>query len=330
MKKLLKRICSAFLAAATVFCFTGCGKGVVKDGSKIEKMNIVFEYTDTDDKAQTLNVEIELYMNYAPATIAHVKYLASKGYYDGTVVSDLKQNHIELGEFYLDNGERKSRYDENAKLAYTSIINSDYVSGKTIANGKRNRYTATGSIVGEFRANGISSSKTLTVSDGTLVLKRNTLSYDVDGGHDTAKGTLALVTGSDGYYTNVESGYTAAQCFAVIGKITKGKDTLKKLITDADKYVKDTNGSTTYYFDYENCVDGSDEKSKAVYEQFESLGHVFVKDSEGKYTAVGGETPIDVTGEDYSDVLSTLNSNSKYLRAVPYKTITIKSVKVSK
>ena len=246
MKKLLKRICAAFLAAATVFCFASCGKGVVKDGSKIEKMTVTLEYTDTDDKAQTLKVEIELYMNYAPATIDHVKYLASKGYYNGTIVSDLKTNHIEFGEFYLDNGERKSRYDENAKLAYTSIINSDYVSGKTIANGKRNRYTATGSIVGEFRANGISSSKTLTVSDGTLVLKRDTLTYDSDGGHDTAKGTLALVTGSDSYYTNVESGYTAAQCFAVIGKITKGKDTRKKLITDADKYVKDTNGSTTY------------------------------------------------------------------------------------
>ena len=161
-------------------------------------------------------------------------------------------------------------------------------------------------------------------------MKRDTLSYDVDGGHDTAKGTLALVTGSDSYYTNVESGYTAAQCFAVIGKITKGKDTLKKLITDADKYVKDTNGSTTYYFDYENCVDGSDEKSKAVYEQFESLGHVFVKDSEGNYTAVGGETPIEITSDDYSDVLSKLNGNSKYLRAVPYKTITIKSVSLSK
>lgn len=330
MKKLLKRICAAFLAAATVFCFASCGKGVVKDGSKIEKMTVTLEYTDTDDKAQTLKVEIELYMNYAPATIDHVKYLASKGYYNGTIVSDLKTNHIEFGEFYLDNGERKSRYDENAKLAYTSIINSDYVSGKTIANGKRNRYTATGSIVGEFRANGISSSKTLTVSDGTLVLKRDTLSYDVDGGHDTAKGTLALVTGSDSYYTNVESGYTAAQCFAVIGKITKGKDTLKKLITDADKYVKDTNGSTTYYFDYENCVDKNDKDSETLYEQFESLGHLFVKDSEGKYTAVGGETPIEITSDDYSDVLSKLNGNSKYLRAIPYKTITIKSVSLSK
>lgn len=330
MKKLLKRICAAFLAAVTVFCFASCGKGVVKDGSKIEKMTVTLEYTDTDDKAQTLKVEIELYMNYAPATIDHVKYLASKGYYNGTIVSDLKTNHIEFGEFYLDNGERKSRYDENAKLAYTSIINSDYVSGKTIANGKRNRYNATGSIVGEFRANGISSSKTLTVSEGTLVLKRDTLTYDSDGGHDTAKGTLALVTGSDSYYTNVESGYTAAQCFAVIGKITSGKDTLKKLITNADKYVKDTNGSTTYYFDYENCVDGSDEKSKAVYEQFESLGHVFVKDSEGNYTAVGGETPIEITSNDYSDVLSKLNGNSKYLRAIPYKTITIKSVSLSK
>mgnify|MGYP002769978108 FL=1 len=330
MKKLLKRICAAFLAAATVFCFASCGKGVVKDGSKIEKMTVTLEYTDTDDKAQTLKVEIELYMNYAPATIDHVKYLASKGYYNGTIVSDLKTNHIEFGDFYLDNGERKSRYDENAKLAYTSIINSDYVSGKTIANGKRNRYTATGSIVGEFRANGISSSKTLTVSDGTLVLKRDTLTYDSDGGHDTAKGTLALVTGSDSYYTNVESGYTAAQCFAVIGKITKGKDTLKKLITDADKYVKDTNGSTTYYFDYENCVDKNDKDSETLYEQFESLGHLFVKDSEGKYTAVGGETPIEITSDDYSDVLSKLNGNSKYLRAVPYKTITIKSVSLSK
>ena len=65
MKKLLKRICAAFLAAATVFCFASCGKGVVKDGSKIEKMTVTLEYTDTDDKAQTLKVEIELYMNYA-------------------------------------------------------------------------------------------------------------------------------------------------------------------------------------------------------------------------------------------------------------------------
>lgn len=329
MKKLLKRVCSAFLAAATVFCFASCSKGVVKDGSKIENMTVVMEYTDKDtNEAKTLNVEIELYMNYAPATIAHVKYLVANGYYTNTVVSDLKKNHIEFGEFYFDaDGNRKSKYSEAAlqsiaatPKSYYSIITADYAKGKKIANDTKNRYDENFRLYGEFSKNGVSCAKTLTISEGTLVVKRDVVSYNDESGYNTARGTLALVTGSDDYYTGSSS-------FAVIGKITKGLTELKQLITDVDFYNKDSNGNVRYYFDYENCIDSGDEDDAEVYAQFETLGHDFVKDSDGNFETVDG---VDITSENYEDVLAKLNGNSKYLRAVPYKTITVKSVKTSK
>ena len=310
MKSLLKKFCAIAVCVATIGCFAGCNKKVVKNGSVIENMTIVF-----DVNGKEITVGVELYDNYAPATIEHVKKLVGAKYYNDTIVSDIGSNHVEFGEFYLENGERKSRYDKAASLNYYSVITAEYAKGKKIGKNHA-RYTEDYCIYGEFNNGGVTRcDKTITVSSGSLVLKRDIIGFDGDGKSsadktdaalESARGTLALVTGSDSYYTQND--------FAAIGYITKGLDDVKKFLSD--DYRKSANGAVEYYFDYENCIDDEELLAK-----FNALGHNFTKDSDGNYFAGS----IDVDDE---DVLNTLKNKTKFLRIIPAKTITVKSVKV--
>ena len=308
MKFLIKKIAVATLALTTLVGAVSCGN--VKNGSKLQTMTVTFDVDGTEKV-----IEFELYLNLAPGTIDHVKYLVGQGYYTDTVVSNVN-GHVEFGEYYLENNEYVSKYTSGAKLSYDSVIKSYATADKTIGT-KSKRYNDDLTVNGEFDRNGIKGN-TLTLSDGALVLKRNIAkdSADDDDMFNTAKATLAVTFGTDGYYS-------AADRFAVIGKV-KDSDSLteiKKFISDDFK--KDENGNTYYYYDYENCTA---EDNKA---DLEKLGHYFMKDEDGKYYYKSG-SEYTLMGDEYSDIEKEFSENSKFMRILSVKTVTVKSIKLGK
>ena len=92
MKKILSGFLAAFMTVGVCAFATGCGE-TIENGSKIEKCTITFE-VDGEEQA----IDFKLYMNIATNTIGHFKYLAGKGYYDGSRVSDVN-NAIEFGAY---------------------------------------------------------------------------------------------------------------------------------------------------------------------------------------------------------------------------------------
>mgnify|MGYP004581967525 CR=1 FL=1 len=136
MKKILSGVLAACMAVGVCAFATGCNE-TIENGSKIEKCTITF---DVDGKEEAIT--FKLYMNIAPDTIDHFKYLAGKGYYDGTVVSDV-QHGIEFGAY------SDAAFENSLDEKYGSIINSTYAATKKIV------YTSKFTIVGEMSDNGV-------------------------------------------------------------------------------------------------------------------------------------------------------------------------------
>lgn len=303
MKKLLRKLVVGLLTVACLAGATACS-GEVKNGSKLDYLTVTFDI-DGEEKS----VVFDLYLNFAPGTIDHVKYLVSEGYYTNTVVSNVNK-HIEFGEYEIKDGEYVSKYSDNASLSYVSVI-KDYATQDKFIGSARNykRYFDDDNklfdgyaIRGEFEQNGVKNNK-LDLSSGALVLKRDigdkSESSDMNAA-DTARATLAVTFGSDSYYDD-------ATAFAVIGKVRDSADVteLKKLLED--DYKKE-DGNIEYRF-------------KGNYYMLKSDGKYYEKDARGEYT---------VELDDESDIVEDINDNSKLLEIVPVKTVTVKSVKIGK
>lgn len=295
MNKFLKVALSVSFAAVMALGTTACGEKV-KSGSKITDCTVSFDVGgDT-----TTDVKFELYDNFAPGTIEHFVYLAKKGYYDGTVVSNVG-GYVEFGEFYGENGDYKSKYEKDVDKGYYDFITESYVKGKTIgSSGKRQRYLGEYyNVAGEFSANGINGNKLDLIN--ALVLKRE--KGDSESEINSAKATMAVTFGSTSYYS-------AAGQFAVLGKIVSGADAVKKMMTD---YQKDEDGNVYYYYAKDSEVN--------------TLGRYFMKNSDGETFAKGesGYT-VAVSAESNKEIFDELNDNKDYLINVPYRTIKIAKI----
>ena len=159
MKNLLSKLVAALLIVATLLFCVSCK--TIKDGSEIHRVKITVTLYDTDGNEHESDIYAELYVNFAPKTIAHIESLIEKGYYNGVCISNVNSDYAQFGD---------------AKL------NSD---GKTLD------FIDQGSeVVGEFYNRGWKGNK-LTVGNGALLLKRT----DVDE-YDSGKATIAVTFGS--------------------------------------------------------------------------------------------------------------------------------------
>lgn len=313
MKRVLKGIFAAALSVGLCFSTVGCGN-TVKEGSKIEKCVVTLV-----SEGKEIPIEVELYMNYTGSTIEHFKYLASKNYYDGTMVSNAK-DYVEFG--LLDSS--RNALDEK----YASIITNDYASKLTFVNDNtRKRYTSANTIVGEFYKNGFqdkngNNANPLTL-DGALVLKRGLDDiYDENGkyvqdSYNTGKGVFAFTFGTTDYFSSADE-------FAILGKVVKtdatddkksSYDRLKDLMTD--------NASDVYYYTY-HCTN-KDHKCN-------DYGHYFKKDGDDMYKSADGEnwTLMDAADNDVKTFLEEFDKNGKYASVLPKTTMKITSVEFKK
>ena len=343
MKKLLKTI----ISLCTVLCISlgviSCAK--VKGKSKVEKAVVTISINGVN---HTFNFDI--YLNYAPGTIEHFKELATKGYYNDSLISNVS-GHVEFGAYKLDaDGKYLSK-----EADYANIINSSYMAGKYLYYGNNKsemvnypRYKE-GNIVGEFAYNGYTGNA--LSFDGALVLKRDVDTEVSANAYNTGKGVMAVTFNNGDYYFN------SSNEFAIIGMISKedGDGTtssyarLKEIMSD---YAEESNGNIYYYYTLgteEYYADlAAEYKEKFDKEEIDVLpeiinyGHLFMLDAEevcyrwdSNHNGVIDaddeylEDDADVDGDAAEIIINELSENSVYLNTIPYSGIVIKVVSIT-
>ena len=337
----MKKVFKAIIALCSALCISlgviSCAK--IKGQSKVEKATVVISVNGTN---HTFNFDI--YLNYAPGTIEHFKELVAKGYYNGSLISNVS-GHVEFGSYKLVDGKYESKLTDYAK-----IINSSYMAGKYLYYGDNKdemkdypRYRG-GNIVGEFAYNGYTGNP--LGFDGALVLKRDVDTDVSANAYNTGKGTMAVTFGNGDYYFNSPSE------FAIIGMISKedGDATtssyakMKKLISD---YAEDSKGNLYYYYtlgtaEYYAELDAEqqdkfDNGDLDVYSEIKNYGHYFMLDEEevcyrwdsngdGKVDAEDEalEDDPEIEGDAAEVVIRELSDNSVYLNTIPYAGVVIK------
>ena len=355
MKKVFKAIVALCISLCISLGVISCAK--IKGQSKVEKAVVTISVNGVN---HTFNFDI--YLNYAPGTIEHFKELVSKGYYNGSVISNVS-GHVEFGAYKLDaDGRYVSKLSDYAK-----IINSSYMSGKYLYYGDdKNEMTnypryRGGNIVGEFAYNGYTGNS--LGFDGALVLKRDIDTEVSANAYNTGKGTMAVTFGNGDYYFNSPSE------FAIIGMISKedGDATtssyarLKAIMEDYAETAKGniyyyyTLGSEEYYADL--AEEYADELAEAYAEQLENgeieevptiqnYGHLFMIDAEelcyrwdsypegnpdGKIDANDAmlEDDPNIDGDVAEIIINELAENSVYLNTLPYDGVIIKIVSIT-
>lgn len=220
MKNLFNKIAAALLIVATLCFCTSCK--VIKDGSEIHRVKITVSLYDSEGEVSEQDVYAELYVNFAPETIAHIEELISNGYYNGVCISAISSDYAQFGD---------------------ATLNSD---------GTLNFKDQGATVKGEFSKNGWTGNK-LTVGDGALVLTRG----DVDD-YNSGKATVAITYGSatfgsDKYCVFGKIVSDDGDADAEDGSWAK-KSSLEKIKTLTD--LVDDDGTRVYYCSADDSTDG--------------------------------------------------------------------------
>lgn len=230
MKKRFLSLLFAFVLAVGCASFAGCSE--VINGNKIQRMNMVIEFTNPDGSKDEKTIRINLYLNSAPETTKAFIKLAENGYYDGVCVNNVSNNVVEFGGY--------KRGED----------------GKLVKNEKQGE-----KIKGEFAAAGLTQGSLTTSSSGVLVMQRK---KGINDAYDTATGNIAITTGSaSGYYPTEDyclfgrldmsdSEKNPKESYSDSSKINRtGKNSLEvfKTITDLVTEKETDETSVTAYYD---------------------------------------------------------------------------------
>ena len=166
------KILSVLLVLAMLFTLVSCNDLII-NGSKITKVTITLDFYGADGEvASSSDVKIHLYENNAPKTVAHIKNLINKGYYNGVCINNISPYFVEIGEYTYD-GE--------------DLVKKDY------------NY---GTVVGEFDKNGFEGQRE-PINAGAIALKRDR----GDGAVNHNSGTCGLYFMTMGTTDITESDY---------------------------------------------------------------------------------------------------------------------------
>ena len=220
MNKLFAKIIAVALALTVIFSFTACKE--VENGSKIERIVITLSLQDADSAEPTVyEVEAKLYVNFAPATVEHVKTLIKNGHYNNVDISNLTSTYFQFGDYNRDaNGELKA-------------ID-----------------TQVSTITGEFEKRGFTGNK-LTMAQGAIVLKRANEGINGGSKYDTGKATLAIALSASAPF-NVKEYCVFGKVISDDGDAEADEDSMEYL-SSLDKLLKvkqtiaDADGRKIFY-----------------------------------------------------------------------------------
>lgn len=294
MKKFLITLLTLIISVSCVFCMTGCTE--VENGSKIQRIKMVLEvYDAAGNVTETTDVYAKLYLNFAPKSTAHIIDLIEDGYYNGTCISNINSNWLELGAYeYGTEGIVKKAYDGKA-------------------------------IEGEFEKNGWTGN-TLTIRQGAIVFKR-----EYDGGNEskynTATNALAICLSS-----SASSNFNA-KSYCILGMIVSDdadddadtdlgkKSSIGKLssLTEYKDMTDDDDNTVVTYYDevngkyYTKWTESSDNGSDVHYAEGATVDEAH-----------------ELTGAAKEDFIDRLSEEANSFLVVPAVKLVIKTVTLSK
>ena len=304
MKKLFAKLVAAVLTLVTLFSLSACGE--VELGSDIERIKITITLENADGVSTDYEVEAKLYVNFAPETFKQVKGLIENGYYNGADITNLTSTYFQFGDYSLSGGTIGAAKDGNVQT-----------------------------VKGEFENNGLVGNK-LSVSQGSIILKRDNVGSKGVSKYNTGKATLAVALSSSAPFTvkdycvfgqivsddgNKEADSSSVEYLSSLEKIMKVKDCLQ-----------DANGRKIYY-----CVK---DESKAedddfvtnwqgqtfTYAEYNDVFHYFkgVVSDFNNAEAVNAAMLTDAEADDLASKLTTADN----FRYIPVLKAVIKSIVV--
>lgn len=306
--KLFAKILAVMLALTALFSFASCKE--IENGSKIERIKITIALEDTEGETTNYEVEAKLYVNFAPETIAHVKALIESGYYNGLDITNVASTYFQFGDYKFENG----------------VLNA--VDGEVAT------------VKGEFEKKGFIGNK-LKVTQGAIILKRDTEGTETLSKYDTGKATLAVALSSGAPFNvkeycifgmvvsddgNKEADSSSMEYLSSLDKILKVKETLE-----------DANGRKLYY-----CISDDTKVEEDDENAFNWEGQYFTYaeyDDEFNYFkgVLTAEDLLDsdkvaqatLTEEEVADLKSKIGSSANFM-SIPTLTAKIVSIEFVK
>lgn len=295
MKKFLVSLLTLIIAVSCVFCMTGCAE--VEDGSKIQRVKMVLEvYDAAGNVKETTDVYAKLYLNFAPKSTAHIIDLIKAGYYDGTCISNLNSNWLELGAY---------EYGTEG-----TIVKKAY-------DGKK--------VEGEFEKNGWTGN-TLSIRQGAIVFKR-----EYDGGNEskynTATNALAICLS-----TSASSNFSA-KSYCILGMIVSD-DADEDADTDLGK--KSSIGKLSALTEYKDMEDADKNTVVTYYDEVNGKYYTKWTESTDNGSAVhyaegaAVDEAHELTGAAKDALVDRLSDEAHDFLVVPAVKLVIKTVTLSK
>ncbi len=310
MKKFITAACVLATALVTLFSVS-CGN-TIKDGVTMRYATVELSYTPEGSSVEkTESIVIEIYTNYAPNTSEKFIGLANDGFYDNTVVNTVENTWFSLGGHTYD-GTTLTPKTSGSKLA------------------------------GEFYNNGFRGNK-LGIKKGSVLMYhpyRNNVD-DIADCYDGADCRFTICTSTTGEYSTVE--------YCVFGMI-EDEDDLKVLDEIAalrDRSTDDSSDENTDTYRYYYAGGLRDVITKYLVTGDADAGYTMTRLAVEKDLELDDLVDI-INGEDgnigpmdnevYTEflekaapVISAISSrNSEYFYFLPWSTVTVKSVKITK
>ena len=309
MKKKILSLLIVAMLAVSAFAVAGCSE--IENGSKIERMIVTLAFYDADNElVEEKDVQIKLYTNFAPKTVAAFKKLCEDGFYNGTCVYNIQSNWLEFGKY---------EFGSDGKLSVTG----DYKNAAAIA--------------GEFEKNGWKGNK-LSVSRGAIIMKRDYDDEKVEGQkYDTAKGAVIVALGSpsnfsadkycvfgmvdtDDIDSNPSSEQVDSSLVNLSGISSYGIIYTVRSLRETDE------GTVTYYYD--RAYDDAESEYA-----FEAGYYTKAEDDEGNNVYYRGTTISDdnmIEGDEETAFIKLLGDQSAYFYVLPYTRVIVKSIVAKK
>lgn len=313
MNKILGKIIAFALAAVCVLSLVGCSE--VKNGSKIERIQIEVEYTDAEGNKNSFTAEAELYLNFAEKTIAQFKKLIADGYYKNVDITNATSGYVSFGDYKFDADGKFTAIDQNVPYVEGEFLNNGHVGNR------------------------------LTASAGALILKRSSeAGKNGESKYDTGKATIAVCLGSSAF---------SADEYCVFGML-RTDDNDSSADEDSFEYLSSLGrmqklatlesteaGEKVYYCISDKTDDSTSTESDPVYNWKKLSEYVtYGKYSEemsyykGKFSfediAAGRAEDAKMTDEEREDFVSKLTGNDAEFYTLPVYSAVIKSVSLLK